>query len=91
MVVDGAGFPFQRIIMALITHLPKADKNMTIMVAIDHFWKYAELIPLKNKRADTIEAAFVNGVICNDGLCSDMHMKDNLITMSLMQCEKCCM
>ena len=47
-----------------------SDKNMIIMVDIDNFSQYAELIALRKQTCPHYRSSLV---ICNHGLCSEMH------------------
>ena len=62
-----ARFPFDMVAMDLL-QMPKSnDGNRYAMVVIDHFSRYAIVVPLPNKRATTVARALMERVILIHG------------------------
>ena len=58
-------YPYQRVSMDLLTNLSETFRgNKYVMVVIDHLTRFCELIPLTNKRAETVSLAFFDNILC---------------------------
>ena len=57
--------PFQRVSMDLLSGFVTSEKgNKCLLVCIDNFTRYTELVPLPDKSAETVAKAFNESIIC---------------------------
>lgn len=57
--------PWERISMDLLTNFAETEKgNKHLLVMVDNFSRFCELVPIPNKTAETIASAFHDQIIC---------------------------
>lgn len=69
--------PFARVACDLVGPLPKTPRGMVFcLTVLDHFTRYAEIIPLPNSKGQTIAKAFLKSVVlrhgCPEALLTDL-------------------
>ena len=52
--------PFERVSADLVEMVNSARGHRYVLVIIDHFTRYLQLVPLENKEAGTVADAFIN-------------------------------
>ena len=68
------GAPFERIAVDVMGPLPESSKgNRYLLVAMDYFTKWPEVIPVRNQEATTIAEALVENVFSRFGVPSELH------------------
>ena len=67
--------PFERISTDILGPLPVCSdtKNKYVLVFVDYFTKYAEMIPIKNIDARTIADEFLKNIACRHGVPKFLH------------------
>lgn len=72
--VYNVGAPFERIQVDILGPLPTTlNGNRYVLVVLDCFTKWAEAIPLKNKRATTVAKILVEQVFSRHGIPLELH------------------
>ena len=72
--IYNVGAPFERIQMDILGPLPLTfSGNRFLLVIVDCFSKWPEVIPLKNKRASSVARAFVEQVVSRHGVPLEVH------------------
>ncbi|ROT62774.1 hypothetical protein C7M84_019357 [Penaeus vannamei] len=57
--------PFLRVSVDILSGFPASSSgNRYMLVFIDAFWRYCELVPIPNKSANTVARAFLERIIC---------------------------
>jgi len=65
LLYDIPDFPFQKVSCDTLSgFIPSPRGNRYILVFIDNFSRYCELVPVPDKSAHTIARAFYNNIIC---------------------------
>lgn len=60
--------PFERTALDIVGPLPTTTEgNKYVLVFVDHFTKYAEALPLKDQKAETVARAFVEKIVLRHG------------------------
>ena len=68
-------YPFERVSTDILGPLPQCRKtgNKYVLIFIDFFSKYVELIPLPDVKAETVALSFIKDVICRHGASAFLH------------------
>nr|XP_045605968.1 uncharacterized protein LOC123763064 [Procambarus clarkii] len=68
--------PWDRVSMDLLTNFAETSRgNKHLLVMVDNFSRYCELVPIPNKTAETIASAFHDHIICSNGLAERTNKK----------------
>lgn len=83
--------PFERIRTDILGPLSvcKASNNKYVLVFIDSFTKYIELIPISDIKATTVAREFVNKIICRHGVPRFLHSDRGTQYLSNIVKETC--
>ncbi|PIK33227.1 hypothetical protein BSL78_29961 [Apostichopus japonicus] len=83
--------PFQRVGTDILGPLPVCQDtgNKYVLVFIDSFTKYVELVPLPNITARTIATAFIDRIICRHGAPESLHSDRGSNFLSRIVAEVC--
>lgn len=83
--------PFERISTDILGPLPTCNTsgNRYVLVFVDSFTKYVELIPLINIRAATVARAFLHRIICRHGAPRFLHSDRGTNYLSQLVKETC--
>ena len=83
--------PFERISTDILGSLPLCtnSKNQYVLVFVDSFTKYIELISLANIRATTVVRAFLHTIICRHGTLRFLHSDRGTNYLSQIVKETC--
>lgn len=67
--------PFERISTDILGPLPfcKDSKNRYVLVFVDYFTKYVEMVPIKNIDAAIVANEFLKNIICRHGVPKYLH------------------
>ena len=83
--------PFERISTDILGHLPTCqnNENKYVIVFIDYFTKYVELVAVPDIKARTVAWAFLTEVICRHGTPSYLHSDRGTNYLSNIVSETC--
>ena len=90
LMIDHAGEPMERVHMDFLGPLPVSEKgNEHLLVIVDQFTKWVELIPLPNQKAETTARAAVNEFFTRFGLPMETVTDQGKNFESLLMKETC--
>jgi transposase InsO family protein len=90
MQIYHVGAPLERLAVDILGPLPVTDSgNKYLLVAVDHFTKWPEAIPLPNQEAATIAEALMTHVFSKFGVCAELFSDQGANFESRLIAEVC--